>query len=84
MTKYVPKSNYLLNQLLGKTVQDAPQKKAPSLLNQLLTAQQSAPAPIVPEAKEDKPKRKSSFGHAKGKMFIADDFDAPLPEFKDY
>ena len=33
---------------------------------------------------EEKPVRVPGFGCAKGKIWMADDFDAPLEDFKDY
>jgi hypothetical protein len=33
---------------------------------------------------EAKPKKERTFGCAKGQFKIADDFDAPLEDFKDY
>lgn len=36
------------------------------------------------EAQEKKPLRKRRAGTAKGKVIFADDFDAPLEDFKDY
>jgi antitoxin (DNA-binding transcriptional repressor) of toxin-antitoxin stability system len=35
---------------------------------------------LVPRA----PSRRPQFGSAKGKIWMADDFDAPLEEFKEY
>jgi len=33
---------------------------------------------------EEKPKGRRGFGCAKGQIWMADDFDAPLDDFKDY
>lgn len=37
-----------------------------------------------PESQPEKPKRRRARGALKGKIIIADDFDAPLEDFKDY
>ena len=34
--------------------------------------------------KEEKPKKERVFGCSKGKYRMADDFDAPIEDFKDY
>jgi len=43
------------------------------------------PAPVEPvENASGKPLKERVFGCAKGKYRMADDFDAPLDDFKDY
>jgi prevent-host-death family protein len=41
-------------------------------------------AMLVPIPKEPPPLKKRRLGGLKGKIWIADDFDAPLEDFKDY
>ncbi|MCH8318415.1 MAG: DUF2281 domain-containing protein [Bacteroidetes bacterium] len=38
----------------------------------------------VPEKEKKPKKRKSNFGSAKGLIFMSEDFDEPLEDFKDY
>ena len=43
-----------------------------------------APAETEPVAGRTEPKKERGFGCAKGQFRMADDFDAPLEDFKDY
>jgi len=40
--------------------------------------------PVVRPEKDSKMSRESMFGCMKGKMWMADDFDEPLEDFKEY
>ena len=39
---------------------------------------------LMKRLKKEPPKKKRPIGLMKGKIWIADDFDAPLEDFKDY
>lgn len=49
----------------------------------VVIARAGKPAVKLVAVKENKPKRRE-FGRWKGKIWIADDFDDPLPEFEEY
>lgn len=53
---------------------------------EVIITHETAPiAKIVPVSKETSEPRKGGFGSAKHKLiYMADDFDAPLEDFKDY
>lgn len=55
-----------------------------SLQQEALEYLQQLAASWKPTTKEKVAARRQGFGSLKGKIHIADDFDAPLEDFKDY
>jgi hypothetical protein len=68
------KDEILLKQI--SMLPDALKKEVLDFVGYLLFKYQQKPL--------EKPKKKPKFGSAKGMYIIADDFDAPLDDFKDY